>query len=740
MFFGTRRILVFVLLLVAMVVSGGCQKKSASEVEALASSVLGAAEGQRLFAHDSLAASFPALKGKVVLAADASGVWDALKGKNERKLVEEMVKANVRLIALPPEMGGKQAPAGSLLEDLTNAGNHELFSALYLDKGLLLIALTDPAYRIEDSQVAQIMAYARAKLSGAGGGALPAGFDAPTFQEAIVDVRLSGPDGYNRNIGTIRGTGANAKAALDSALDRTARKMTQSNIGADYLGTAVITINFLRERGLVKLRDRAMFNQAALGIDGFVVEIPAAGDKKEASIIIPPDRSMVFRAKDIADLIEKGLSNARMEKEAWKGEGAVIRKFRTLDLTELSPGGETVRLFRGVPYVAPEQMTVPVARESFKSGADWLLANFDTESRMFKYEYYAMRDLWRTQSYNIIRHGLATLTLIQAYELYGDERFLDASRLAIEWVLDLVEWQDDFAIFAHPKYDRQYKLGGAGVMLQAMCEYVRFRPMPAWDRVMRGFGNFIVHLQKDNGHYWSFYTKPGEKKNDREVTIYPGEANLALVRLYHLTKDKKYLDTVEKAFQYYSKWFNKNKNPRSKGNLGAFVPWDMSAMAEYWEIVKRDDVAEYAYQMADWIIDNWYVWGDEETYWKDTVGGFQGARRKNNIPLWNSGVYGEGIVSVYHMANLKGDTEKVEKYRKAAFLTMRFIRNIQYRPGSVYHLPGPAGAMGAIPSVFSMDDCRLDYAYHCLTVNYRALRFFSDADWRAVGIEPPQAN
>jgi hypothetical protein len=44
-----------------------------------------------------------------------------------------------------------------------------------------------------------------------------------------------------------------------------------------------------------------------------------------------------------------------------------------------------------------------------------------------------------------------------------------------------------------------------------------------------------------------------------------------------------------------------------------------------------------------------------------------------------------------------------------------------------------------LPSDYFHDDARLDYAYHCLTVNYRAVRFFDKVDWQALGFGAPQA-
>jgi len=734
-----------VILLLCLIVFAGCENKGGklSSKELIVKSYLGKSTENLLFAHSSVKSDFAGLQNSLKTEAENADVWKALLGKNEEALLKLVESKNIAVIAVEADMDNDDLPGGSVIEAMLKAGELNLFSHIYMDGDVNVLIPTAKAFRISDKQLGDAVKYTRSKLADSKENvSLPSEFNEELKDESIVELRFTTAQGYNKNLGLIRGRGKNVKLALDNAISKAKQRYEAKGGGGftastltDYVNDTIITLNFHREKAQVNLKGKKFARSMELGLDGVIMSFsdPAHKGKK---IIVTPDKSKIYKAKSFENMLAIACRKAKLGKDDWKGDKVAFEKFRTVDVTEREPRGEVIRLFRGVEYVDPAKLDLAQIKEGFGDGAEWLLSILDDETGMFKYEYYTMSDKYRKGRYNIIRHGLAVLTLIQAYEIFKEEKYLVGAKRAIKWVNDRMEWEGKMAYFHHPKYDSSYKLGGAGVMLQCMCEYYRFKKMPEWDKIMKGLAEFMMHMQKDNGHYRSYYIKPGTKDTkgirNKEVTIYPGEANLALVRMYKLFKDQRYLDTVEKAFQYYSEWFNNKKSDRSKGNLGPFVPWDMSAMMEYWEVVKRDDVATYAYQMADWLIDNWFAWGDKHTYWKDFVGGVKGNKRKNNMPLWNSGVYGEGLASVYRLAALKGDADKREKYRKVAFLNVRFIRNLQYRQGSVYYLPNVSSAIGAIPGTFHKDDCRLDYAYHCLTVNYRIIRFFEEEDWKSI--------
>lgn len=724
-----------VLALLGLTLASGCSRPGTDFEKAAAARLKEAGSG-RLLTVGALNGKLDSLKSSVRTETEEPGVHQALLGSSETELLAQMEKSQIRLIALPWPAEKEKDKTGSLYETFWHGAESRLFSVVYVDPKAILLAPVPPPYRLTDAGLTQIRDFVRAQIKGGGNVSEPAGFGDKLPFPAWVDLRATDAEGFVRTVGVVRGEGRSLKDALTDAAGQFKTRFekgkgSSSETVSSFADRVLLTINLYLEPAPlnIPLKDRDLDAHVVLGFDGLLIDLPA---KPKSPVVITPDKSKIYRSDRVTKLLEAGMKNAKAEAEDWKKEGVKMRVFREIAFTERAPAGEVIRLHRGSEYVPPAWITRDEAMNGFKSGAEWLVNSFDPSEKMFRYTLFATRGVYEEKKYNIIRHGLATLTMIQAYELTKEDRYLTTARLAIEWVMSLFEWEGEMVYFRHAKYDPEYKVGGAGVLLQAMCEYVRFEPKPEWEKGMKGLAEFIMRNQKENGQYRSYYTKPGEKTNDKEVTIYPGENNLALVRAYLLFKDDRYLKTLDRAFTYYSGWFRDKKNPRSKGDLGPYVPWDMSAMLEYWEITKRDDVALYAYEMADWILDNWYVYGENETYYKDFVGGYHNGSGKEDMPLWNSGVYGEGVASVAQLARLRGDRDRFAKYRLASLLTIRFVRQIQFRPGSSYHLPSLSKAIGCVPSTHHQDDCRLDYAYHCLTVNYRALRFFDDADWNAL--------
>lgn len=654
----------------------------------------------------------------------APATSNALRGKDEAALLAAMQKEGLLYLVLPNEDRNiKSWPAGSIGERLAAAGPQTLFARRYVDDGRVLYTPKVAALTPSEPEIAALFAYARATLSGAQAPALPERFTAPAKRPLSLELRFTSQSEalppYFR-----RGEGMSVKEALDKAI----APLKQNPNTAERLPKALLRLNLWAETAPMALDARSRQTQVALGVDGLILRSKGPQSRE---IVLTPDKARLNRANSVERLIQVALRQLGGGKEL-TADNVAIEVFRPLELAEKAPGGAVAALLRGADYLPPAAMTKEETLVSFKDAADWLLANFDREKKMYGYNYFVVRNNFDTRNYNIVRHGLATLTMLQAYEITKDRRYLETAKLATEWVLALVEWDGKLALFKHEKLDPKYKLGGAGTMLQVMTEYYRLEKIPEWEKVMKGMAEFIIAMQEENGHYRSYYTKAGEKPDNNEVTIYPGEANLALLRMYKIFKDKRYLSTVDKAFTYYSKWFNGKKSPDSKSDLGAFVPWDMSAMLEYYELVKRDEVAAYAYSMADWVIDNWFIFGDKETYWPDYVGGIHNSKAKWDMPIWNSGVYGEGIASVFQIAELHGDKERAAKYRLATHRITRFVRQIQFNGANLALLPDPAKAKGCIPSDFFGEDCRIDYVYHCMTTAYRELAHFDEADWQAV--------
>ena len=394
-----------------------------------------------------------------------------------------------------------------------------------------------------------------------------------------------------------------------------------------------------------------------------------------------------------------------------------LRSLRTLMLGQNAPG-ELPRHLQNSRYpaasVTQNDMSPELLLERFVLGADYLVEQFIPNTKMWQYEYFVQDGAVRRGRYNIIRHNLATFTMLQAYEITGDKKYLDVAQKAIEWVLALKKSDPDKNIcyFNHPKYDSRYKLGGVGTFLYAMVEFTKMQDMPAWRDDMICFGNFLTEMMTESGEYeYIFYpkdAKPPSKKDD-PIYIYPGEADLALVDLYRRTGDKKYIDTVLKSFSHYREWFRDNTG--SRGKLGPYVPWAMSAFGELYKVTGNAEHKDYVVEMGDWLLKNIYS-NPDTVYFRYQFGSYAYSKRLSSYPFWNTGVYGEGMATLALLDN---------RFESTMADMFSFMFNLQLSPADLHIMKTPRKAIGGIGEHQFNYVPRLDYVYHCMAGVYRVL-------------------
>ncbi len=758
MFHRCEPVIFFLVFLVWLV--PGCPSKSADEApdaslsggrKGLVERVAHCGAEKRILLPEkraSLAASYGA---EVTTLETFQEVTGALDREDEEDVVRRLESKRIGLLLLDRDADPKPGPGplGSVRFRIHTNGKLDRLSPVSLDSQTVVLAKTHPAFAPDEARDRKAMAYVRDRLVGKNG-SLPDEFSKPHLDgKAHAALRASDGRGALEDIGRVEGVGRSPKEAIDAAAQAFMKKWSES--GKESLVEILprLTLTLHQDRESTHLEDarvQTLREQISLGLDGIelrtnegrTLRIPPEFVKiHKKEVKRPKKRTKWVSLKSTTELLGEICKIHSMPIDCWKK--AEIRKFRTVDLTERSPGGQVIRLWRGWEWIEPKRMDRAEVLNSFTAGAQWLLRAFNGETGMFTYSYHAVDNKTVKNKYNMIRHLLATMTLLQAYEITKEKSYLEAGEKAIDFVLQRLEYEKlpsgrDMAYFHHKKYDSKYKLGGVGCLLQAMAIYHGLSPKPDWKRPMQALAEHIMHMRKPEGPYRSIYTKPGQEPSRKEILIYPGEANLGLLLLHRHYPDKRYLEHLQLVIDYHYEWFKKFSNPRHKGTFAAYVPWETAAMSELAMQTGDDRAAEFAFAMADWLNDNWFAYGPEQTWFPDYVGGIKKSHSKYDFPLWNTGVFGEGTVAAWRLAVHRKDVKRSEKYRKIVHLSMRFIRQLQYQSGGVWYLPNFKKALGAIPGDFFDDECRLDYVYHCMTVHYNALKHFSDEDFGALGV------
>ena len=142
-------------------------------------------------------------------------------------------------------------------------------------------------------------------------------------------------------------------------------------------------------------------------------------------------------------------------------------------------GEEEILLFRGYP--SPVEFNQSIMYDRLIKSIDWLVENMNSDGS-FLYFYDGIRDSkvdldhpkMKDPLYNnILRHSGGTITLLRGYELTKEKNYLDAAKKSIDFLLTTFREHtigNQYACF--PFFNKKSKLGGAGIALVALVQYV----------------------------------------------------------------------------------------------------------------------------------------------------------------------------------------------------------------------------------------------------------------------------
>ncbi len=156
-------------------------------------------------------------------------------------------------------------------------------------------------------------------------------------------------------------------------------------------------------------------------------------------------------------------------------------------------------------------------------------------------------------NYNIVRHASTLWSLVCQYRMTGNKELKSVIDRAIDYMVDnaIIYSGDDTAYLYEEKSD-EIKLGGCGVAVVALTEYMDAFESDKYEDIAIKLGNGILTMQNStSGEYYHVLNGDCTKKEEFRVVYYDGEATFALSRLYSLTGDEKWLDAAKLAVEHF---------------------------------------------------------------------------------------------------------------------------------------------------------------------------------------------
>jgi hypothetical protein len=468
---------------------------------------------------------------------------------------------------------------------------------------------------------------------------------------------------------------------------------------------------------------------ASIGLEGVLV----TRDDGKTGVVLPEEvveRSMFHSNKlDHAAIAAVLAARAGVPQR----DLATMRAYRfRADVHVESPSHDAaLAVLRGMVQ-RPGEVTAEALLAGVRRGADYLARIVGPQGR-YVYMYHPVDDR-DDSSYGWLRHSGTTYALFEAYEEFGAPSHLEKGEIALRYLASRLSQdsasQGKYALDSND--EEQQKVGGAGLALLAFAKHAAVTGKRDDIETMRALARFIIKQQYQDGHFRCNADVEREtgKELKRELWYYPGEAVLALMRLYAIEPQQAYLDAARRG----ADWIVRVRDASvSQDNL-SHDHWMSYAFNELYRVTRDDAYLKHAYEIARAIQRKQR--GPNDAPAPDFIGTFyegQTTPAATRIEAYDADI-------VLSRFSGRPDAWLVGSAKLAA----RSVLGQQFDSDGSYWLKNPAKANGGVRESMFVQDVRIDYVQHAMSAWLHLARILRDPDYGKGGIpsqdpvRPPQ--
>lgn len=366
-----------------------------------------------------------------------------------------------------------------------------------------------------------------------------------------------------------------------------------------------------------------------------------------------------------------------------------------------------VRLFR-LHRAEFDELSEELLLQRSVWAADYLISSINAEGKI-RYQYYVTTDR-DSGSYNLLRHGGTTYSILQAYDRTKYEPYRIASEQAIKYLFAKCREDERTGPFGGGPSKwilspgKKVKLGGAGLALVMLDQYGEATgDYETYKEDARKFGNFIVASLKEDGEfiYFPALTPDGPPTHTDKSAYYPGEAILGLLRLHAWDPNPKWLGAARAASDWLIDVRDKGKTERSLAN----DHWLMIALSYLYQETRDEKYLDHSLNLARAVQ---FQYEKNRPSWEnypDYQGGYYDPPRSTP-----AATRGEGLVAVMDTCRVAGrDCEWVWELLEE---TIRHEHLSQYDPDMMWWIKNKKKAFGGWNGGLIDTEIRNDFVQH----------------------------
>jgi hypothetical protein len=467
------------------------------------------------------------------------------------------------------------------------------------------------------------------------------------------------------------------------------------------------------------LTDLGIFNEflrykIVIGIDGLAV---AAPDGKVAYAFLPEEiwaNDLVSSSGKInvpemtAYLIRTGRNGIGFSELLGNLK---TRIFRFGVDARFYHGGNLYETFRG------HRLYPKIAEGDLRSSltlAGKYLAGIVEPTGKFLYLYKPDEDV-AEDDYNIVRHAGTVYAMMELYQHDRNRETLAAAKRAIVYLQGVTKPcppPDRTALCVVE--DNHTKLGANGLTAVALAKYTEATADRQYLKWMDGLCGRIAAIQKKTGEFYPHKQAwpGGQETTDFVSGFYPGEAILALTRVYSHDRNERWLDVAEAASTWLITVRDQGKTIKSLDH----DHWLLYGLNELYRFRKKALYLEHARKIVDSITSAQIL----QAEYPDWVGSYAFRPKSTQVATRS-----EGLMAAWRLFSEAGDTIYAKKALLAADRGVRFQLATQIREETAMYFPVPRKVLGGFAKSFDDHEIQIDNVQHNVSAILALLNAYS---------------
>jgi len=532
----------------------------------------------------------------------------------------------------------------------------------------------------------------------------------PVMEELLKNIRESLISGEKITTGNLQLNGL-----LDNNPDFTYITLFQSGQKPLKWGSCKGNLDLTLNRNIEQIRNNERFKNFDLKTCRIMIEYVT----EQVPVKIEDIKYATFCSKRFEPgvtgikLTLNGSSYYYMPTDAWiesqmtpkKALNTILRKTYIKDLTnKISERIDILRksdyqcfIIKSRTFITYNDKVIPLYRgnilqtyspETVKQyaleGADWIV-RYAKQNGQFLYYYDAKEDNYvdhehptRTEDnlyYNDLRHNGGIITLIRAFQLTNDKKYLEYAKKGIDFITTITKDLNDGSAFVY--YNNKGKLGGTGLALAAMMKYRAETGDKTYDEYIKKYARHIMSRIYKTGEMMGYYIHPEVQNgaplidmtdDERRQTFsfyYPGEALLGLaLTLNYFKEDEQLAQEIREKSKFALDWLV-DERPKIYADQFPALPsdaWLMQAIEEFCSDsdFQKENYINFVFSDAKTLMSKMYK--KDDSPYLDYEGSFY---YNNGDHFYPDGSRSEGLIAAYYLAKKLGKDELAREFLDA---------------------------------------------------------------------------